>query len=144
MIPRAFSRKIVLPNLIALHEKFCDGVSVFDDAFPSDFVRLPLFILLLSIVPWRGGEFGRWLFGRVLDEIGGMGHVEGAVEYHLKNFIKTNKAVIDHQAIRVFLTLAQPILGADFHGVQEFCGKLAAGSYVSVEDYFLELDGSGD
>ncbi len=46
--------------------------------------------------------------------------------------------------IGVFLTLAQPTLGADFHGVQELSGKLAVGSNVRFEDYFLGLDGSGD
>ncbi len=104
-IPCAFSRKIALPNLIVLHEKFCDGGGIFDGALPSNFVGLPLFILLLSVIPWHGGEFGCWLFGRGLDKIGGKDHVEGAVEYHLKNFVKTNEAVIDHQAIGVFLTL---------------------------------------
>ena len=44
----------------------------------------------------------------------------------------------------MFLTLAQPTLGAYFHGVQELRGKLAVGSYARFEDYFLGLDGSGD
>ncbi len=44
----------------------------------------------------------------------------------------------------MFLTLAQPKLGAYFHGVKELCGKLAVGSYVHFEDYFLGLDGSSD
>jgi hypothetical protein len=70
-IPCAFSHKIALSNLIILHEKFCDGGGVFDGALPSDFVGLPLFILLLSIVPWSGGEFGCWLFGRWLIKLGG-------------------------------------------------------------------------
>jgi hypothetical protein len=83
-------------------------------------------------------------FGRGLDEIGGKDNVEGAVEYHLKNFAETNKAVIDHQAIRVFLTLTQPTLGADFHGIPELRGKLVIGGYACFEDYFLRLDGSGD
>jgi hypothetical protein len=61
-IPCAFSRKIALPNLIVIHEKFHDGGGVFDDAVPYNFIGLPLFILPLSIVPWRGGEFGHWLF----------------------------------------------------------------------------------
>jgi hypothetical protein len=73
-----------------------------------------------------------------------MDHVEGAVEYHLKNFVETNKAVVDHQAIGLFLTLTQPTLGVDFHGVQELCGKLAIGNYAHFEDYFLGLDGSSD
>ncbi len=44
----------------------------------------------------------------------------------------------------MFLTIAQPTLGAYFHGVQELRGKLAVGSYARFEDYFLGLDGSGD
>ncbi len=74
----------------------------------------------------------------------GKDHVEGAVKYHLKSFGKTNKAIIDHQAIGMFLTLAQPTLGVDFHDVQELCGKLAVGGYALFEDYFLGLDGNGD
>ncbi len=96
MIPRSFSCKITLPNLIILHEKFHDGGGVFGYALFSNFVGLPLNVLPLSVIPWRGGEFGCWLFGRWLNRIGGKGHIEGAVEYHLKNFVETNKAVIDH------------------------------------------------
>jgi hypothetical protein len=44
----------------------------------------------------------------------------------------------------MILTLAQPMLGAYFHGIQELHGKLAVGNYVRFEDYFLGLDGSGD
>ncbi len=81
-----------------------------------------------------GVSLGIGFFGRGLDKIGGKDHVEGAVEYHLKNFVKTNEAVIDHRAIGVFLTLTQPTLGADFHGIQELCGRLAVGSYACFED----------
>jgi hypothetical protein len=89
MIPNAFTHKIVLPNL-ELHEKFCDGGGIFDDALPSGFVGLPLIILPLSIIPWHGGEFGHWLFGRGLDKIGGKDHIEG------------DKAVIDHKQLECF------------------------------------------
>ncbi len=99
---------------------------------------------MFSLAHHSGGEFGCWLFGIWLNRIGGKGHIEGAVEYHLKNFVETNKAVIDHRVVRMFLTLAQPMLGAYFHGIQELCGKLAVGSYARFEDYFLGLDGSGD
>ena len=78
-IPCAFTHKNMLPNLIILHEKFCDGSDVFDYVLFSDFVGLPLVVLPLSVIPWLGGEFGRWLFGRWLDKIGGKGHIEGAV-----------------------------------------------------------------
>ncbi len=78
-IPHAFSCKIVLPNLIILHEKFHDGGGIFDYVLFSDFVGLPLVVLLLSIIPWLGGEFGHWLFWRWLDKIRGKGHIEGAV-----------------------------------------------------------------
>jgi hypothetical protein len=44
----------------------------------------------------------------------------------------------------MFLTLAQPTLGAYFHGKQKLCGKLAIGGYAHFDDYFLRLDGSGD
>ncbi len=44
----------------------------------------------------------------------------------------------------MFLTLAQPTLGAYFHGVQELCGKFAVSGFARFEDYFLGLDGSGD
>ncbi len=77
-IPHAFSCKIAFPNLIILHEKFRDGGGVFDYALFSNFVGLPLVVLLLSIVPWLVGEFRHWLFGRWLDKIGGKGHIEGA------------------------------------------------------------------
>ncbi len=78
-IPSAFSCKIGLPNLIILHEKFCDGSDVFDYVLFSDFVGLPLVVFPLSVAPWLGGEVGRWLFGRWLDKIWGKGHIEGAV-----------------------------------------------------------------
>ncbi len=64
-IPCAFSCKIALSNLVVLHEKSHDGGGIFDYALLSDFVGLPLIVLLLSIVPWRRGEFGRWLLGRL-------------------------------------------------------------------------------
>jgi hypothetical protein len=140
----AFSCKMVLPNLFVLHEKFRDGGGIVDYTLLCNFDGLPLIILLLSIIPWRGGEFGRWLFWSWLDEIGGKDHVEGANEHRLKNFVKTNEAVIDHQVVGMFLTFSQPTLGVDFHGVQELCGKLAIGSYARFEDYFLGLDGHGD
>ncbi len=95
-VPHAFTCKITLPNLIVPHEEIHDGGGIFDDAPPSGFVGLPLIILPLSIVPWRGGEFGHWLFRRGIDKSGGKDHIEGADEYHLKNFVKTNEAVIDH------------------------------------------------
>ena len=44
----------------------------------------------------------------------------------------------------MFLTLAQPTLGAYFHGAQELRGKLAVDDYACFEDYFFGLDGSGD
>ncbi len=69
-IPRAFSCNILLPNLIIFHEKFCDGGSVFDYALFSGFVGLPLVVLPLSMVPWLGGEFEHWLFGRWLIKLG--------------------------------------------------------------------------
>ncbi len=78
-IPCAFTHKNMLPNLIILHEKIHDGGGVFDDVPPSGFVGLPLIIPLLTAVPWRGGEFRHWLFGRGLDKIGGKDHVEGTV-----------------------------------------------------------------
>ncbi len=52
--------------------------------------------------------------------------------------------IINHRVVRMFLTLAQPMLGAFFHGVQELHGKLAVGGYARFEDYFLGLDGSSD
>jgi hypothetical protein len=140
----AFSCKIALPNLIVLRGKFCDEGGVFDYVLFSNFVGLPLIILPLSVVPWRGGEFGHLLFGRWLDKIGGKGHIEGAGEYRLKNFIETNEAVIDHRAVGMFLTLTQPTLGAYFLGIQDLCGKSAFGGYAHFEDYFLRLDGRGD
>ncbi len=33
-------------------------------------LRHPLIILLLFVVPWHGGEFGHWLFGRGLHKLG--------------------------------------------------------------------------
>ncbi len=99
---------------------------------------------MASLAHHSEGEFGHWLFGRWLNRIGGKGHIEGAVECRHKNFVETNKAVIDHQVVRMFLTPAQPTLGAYFHGIQELCGKLAVGSYAHFEDDFLRLDGSGD
>jgi hypothetical protein len=38
----------------------------------------------------------------------------------------------------MFLTLAQPMLGAYFHDVQELHGKLAVGGYACFEDIFLD------
>ncbi len=83
-------------------------------------------------------------FWEGLDKIGEKDHTEGAVEHHLENAVETSDVGVDHRVIGVFLTLAQPTLGADFHGVQELSGKLAVGSDVRFEDYFLGLDGSGD
>ena len=142
--PHAFSHKTALPDLKALHEKFCDVGSLFHNALPSYFVKLDLLILPLSVVLRHGGKFGHWFFERGLDKIGRKGHVKGAVEHHLMNVVKTNEAVVDHRAIGVFLTLAQPMLGADFHGLQAFCVKLAVGGDARFEDYFLRLDGSDD
>ena len=78
-IPRAFFCKIALPNLIILHDKFRDEGGIFDYALFSHFIGLSLVVLPLFVIPWLGGEFRRWLFGRWLDKIGGKGHIEEAV-----------------------------------------------------------------
>jgi hypothetical protein len=108
---------------------------------------LSVFLLLFFCFPLSlglGVSSGIGFFGRWLDKIGGKSHIEGAVLFRLQNFVKTNEAIINHRAVGMFLTLAQPTLGAYFHVVQELCGKLAVGSYAHFEDYFLGLDGSGD
>ena len=105
-VPGAFSGEILHPNLILLYEKFDDGCGVLDDVVVVVIVPLPLLppSLLLVIVPWghdRGGGHG--ILGRVFDDIGGRGCIEGMVHNHLKNFIEANKVVVDHRAILKFL-----------------------------------------
>ncbi len=46
--------------------------------------------------PGVGVSLGIGFFGRGLDKIGGKDHIEGAAEYHLMNFVKSNEVVIDH------------------------------------------------
>jgi hypothetical protein len=103
-IPCTFPCKITLPNLAFFHQEFGDGGRVFDDVFPFNFVGLPLFpSLSFAIVPRHGCGCIHWTFGRGVDKIREEDDIEGAVHDHLKNLVKTNKAVIDHQAVTKFL-----------------------------------------
>ena len=58
---------------------------------------------MLAVVPQRGVELRRWIFGRGLDTIGGKDHGEGAVHHHLEDFVEGDQAVVDHRAVAKFL-----------------------------------------
>ena len=126
-VPGAFSGKILLPNFILLHQKFGDGCGVLDDAVLFVVVSLPLLSPspLLVIVHWgRGGGGGSEILGRGFDEIRGKGHIEGLVHGHLEDFVETNKAVVDHQAVLNFFAFPEPTLDLDFHGIKKCVGRL--------------------
>ncbi len=117
-IPCAFSHVIALPNVDFFHEKIVDGDGVLDNAFPFNFLRLPFLpTRLFPVFPWQNSGRCHWIFGRGPDKIGGKDHVKRIVEEYCKDFIKTSKAVIDHQTIIKFQTLPQPVLDTDFHGI---------------------------
>ncbi len=117
-IPCAFSCKIAFPNLAFFYEEIVDGGRVFDNAFPFDFLRLPFLPACLSSdLPWQNSGYRCWIFGRRPDKIGGKDHAERTVDDHLKDFVKTSKAVIVHQMVIKFYTLPQPALDSDLHGI---------------------------
>jgi hypothetical protein len=56
-----------------------------------------------------GGDFWGWL-----EEVWRKSDVDGAVHHHLKNLVKTDKAVVHHQPVLEFQALAEPTLDPDF------------------------------
>ena len=95
----AFPCKIMIPIFALLHLKFVDGCGVLDDeAFiiVSVLSLLPFVSSLAFISGLLDCYFSHAFLGRRFDEIGRKDHVERADHHHLKNFVKTNEAVVDH------------------------------------------------
>ena len=95
-VPGAFSGKFSLPNLILLHEKFLmirSPMLLFRFLFfppPRCLSSSPGGMTMVVVVGFLGGDFGE------------KGRIEGIVNDHIKNFVKANKADVDHRAILIF------------------------------------------